>query len=162
MYYPGKQNEGTMTGHDLINSDGIQGKIHTIRGLQLMIDSDLAELYQVGAKVLNQGVKRNIGRFPLEFIFQLTSEEYNSLRSQFVTLNKQRGEHRKYLPYAFTEQVIADRQAAFLTRDDFRLTPMTEEPEVTSPDPDCSKPRRQSKKMGRRIFTYEPDFVRFL
>jgi phage regulator Rha-like protein len=96
-----------MTGHEMINSDGIQGKIHTIRGLQVMLDNDLAELYQVEAKNLNRAVKRNIERFPVEFMFQLTSEEHNSLRFQIGTLNNTRGQHRKYLPFAFTEQGVS-------------------------------------------------------
>jgi len=72
-----------------------------------MIDRDLAELYEVEIRVLIQAVKRNIERFPLDFMFQLTKDEYKSLRSQFVTLNNGRGQHRKYLPYVFTEQGVA-------------------------------------------------------
>jgi len=96
-----------MTGNELVLSDKIQNRIHTIRGLQVMMDSDLAELYQVEVKVLNQAVKRNIERFPIEFMFPLTTEEYGSLRSQFVTLDKGRGKYRKYLPYIFSEQGVA-------------------------------------------------------
>ena len=70
-----------------------------------MLDKDLADLYQVPAKALNQAVKRNRERFPEDFMFQLTKEEYHSLRSQFVTLK--RGQHIKYRPYAFTEQEVA-------------------------------------------------------
>jgi len=99
--------EQSMNGKELVNSEGIQGKIHTIRGVQVMLDSDLAELYHVEVKVLNQAVRRNLERFPSEFMFQLTSVEYNSLRSQFVTLKITRGQHRKYLPFAFTEQGVA-------------------------------------------------------
>jgi phage regulator Rha-like protein len=72
-----------------------------------MIDSDLAELFRIEAKALNQAVKRNIERFPAEFMFQLSAYEYDSLRSQTVTLNNKRGQHRKYFPYAFTEQGVA-------------------------------------------------------
>ena len=72
-----------------------------------MLDSDLAELYGVEIKVLNQAVKRNIERFPVDFMFQLTTEESELLRSQIVTLETGRGKHRKYLPYAFTEQGVA-------------------------------------------------------
>ncbi len=72
-----------------------------------MLDEDLAALYQVETKVFNQAVKRNIERFPDDFRFQLTEGEYDSLRSQFVTLEKTgRGKHRKYLPYAFTENGV--------------------------------------------------------
>ena len=63
--------------------------------------------YGVDVKVLNQAVRRNVSRFPADFMFQLTVEEANSLRSQFVTLNVGRGTHRKYAPYAFTEQGVA-------------------------------------------------------
>jgi len=84
----------------------IHHKIYTLRGKQIMLDSDLAELYQVVTKILNQAVKRNSERFPEDFMFQLTQEEYNSLRSQFVTLENRRGQHRKYLPYAFTENGV--------------------------------------------------------
>lgn len=72
-----------------------------------MLDSDLAELYDVPTKVFNQAVKRNKGRFPSDFMFQLAKEEFDNLRSQIVTLETGRGRHRKYLPYAFTEQGVA-------------------------------------------------------
>ena len=83
--------------------------IYVVRNQQVMIDSDLAMLYQVETKRLNEAVKRNIARFPDEFRFQLTEEEVDSLRSQIATLNENdgRGKHRKYLPYVFTEQGIA-------------------------------------------------------
>lgn len=68
-----------------------------------MLDADLAELYGVEIRALNQAVKRNEERFPQDFMFQLTADEYESLRSQVVTLKTGRGQHRKYLPYAFTE-----------------------------------------------------------
>ena len=85
----------------------LRNRIHVIRGQQVMLDKDLAELYGVEVRVLNQGVKRNLKRFPSDFMFQLTKEEYDSLKSQFVTLKNGRGEHTKYLPYAFTEQGVA-------------------------------------------------------
>lgn len=84
----------------------IQNLIYVIRGKQVMLDSDLAMLYQVETKVFNQAVKRNLERFPENFRFQLTSEEYETLRSQFVTSNKGKG-GRRYLPFVFTEQGIA-------------------------------------------------------
>jgi len=100
--------------------NNIENKIFTIRDVQVMLDRDLAEMYGVDTKVLNQAVKRNLDRFPEEFMFQLTQQEKDSLRcqigtsseaealrSQIVTLNKGRGKHRKYLPYAFTEQGVA-------------------------------------------------------
>jgi hypothetical protein len=88
-------------------TEPIHHKIYTLRGKQIMLDEDLAALYQVETKVFNQAVKRNIERFPDDFRFQLTEDEYDSLRSQFVTLEKTgRGKHRKYLPYAFTENGV--------------------------------------------------------
>ena len=103
------------------DSTYIQNKIYTIRSLQVMLDSDLAKFYGVETKVLNQAVKRNIERFPREFMFRLDEEEWDflryqinplkndslSLRSQNVTLKNGRGKHRKYLPYVFTEQGVA-------------------------------------------------------
>ena len=72
-----------------------------------MVDFDLASLYEVETKVLKQAVRRNIDRFPADFMFRLTNAEWNSLRSQFVTLENGRGKHSKYLPFAFTEQGVA-------------------------------------------------------
>ena len=83
----------------------IQKKIYEIRGKQVMLDFDLALLYGVETKVLKQGVKRNIRRFPVDFMFELTQEEFNSLRSQIVTSNKRGG--IRYMPFAFTEQGVA-------------------------------------------------------
>jgi hypothetical protein len=85
----------------------IQSKIHETRGLKVMLDFDLAELYEVPTKVLKQAVKRNIERFPSDFLFEITREEYNFLRSQIVTLENGKGKHSKYLSYAFTEQGVA-------------------------------------------------------
>ncbi len=92
----------------LIPLERIQHCILSIRGEKVMLDTDLAELYEVETKVLNQAVKRNLDRFPADFCFQLTANEADALdrlRSQIVTLK--RGEHRKYLPYVFTEQGVA-------------------------------------------------------
>ena len=87
----------------------IRNMIYTVRNQQVMLDNDLAKLYQVETKRLNEAVKRNIARFPEEFRFQLNEEETEFLRSQCATLNENdgRGKHRKYLPYVFTEQGIA-------------------------------------------------------
>ncbi|MBI5750674.1 MAG: ORF6N domain-containing protein [Hydrogenophilales bacterium] len=74
-----------------------------MRGMKVMIDTDLAELYGVTTKRFNEQVKRNLERFPSDFMFQLTEEEFAALRSQFATLKHGRGQHRKYLPYVFTE-----------------------------------------------------------
>jgi len=90
-----------------IRQDGIKGKICAVRGLQVMLDVDLAELYRVETKRLNEQVKRNIERFPKEFRFQLTEKEYRALRSRTATLKPVRGKHRKYLPYVFTEQGVS-------------------------------------------------------
>lgn len=98
----------------------IQNRIYEIRGERVMLDSDLAALYEVEIRVLNQAVKRNSKRFPTDFMFQLTKGEFESLRpqieavengnsltSQIVTLKTGRGQHRKFMPYAFTEQGVA-------------------------------------------------------
>ena len=85
----------------------VQQRILTMRGCRVMLDVDLAALYEVDVKVLNQSVKRNRIRFPSDFMFQLTAKEASCLRSQFVTLKERRGTHRKYRPYAFSEQGIA-------------------------------------------------------
>jgi len=85
----------------------IQSKIHEIRGFRVMLDFDLAEMYEIETKALKQSVRRNIERFPDDFMFELTRDEYNSLRSQFVTLEIGRGKYSKYLPFAFTEQGVA-------------------------------------------------------
>lgn len=86
----------------------IQNKIYLIRGVRVMLDYDLAELYQVETKVLKQCVRRNLDRFPEDFMFELTETEYNSLiislRSQFVTSNTKGG--RRYMPFAFTEHGV--------------------------------------------------------
>jgi len=84
----------------------IESKILLIRGKKAMLDKDLSVLYGVETKMLNRAVKRNIERFPDDFMFQLTKEEYTELlRCQFGTLK--RGQHSKYLPYAFTENGVA-------------------------------------------------------
>lgn len=112
----------------VIPDEKILNGIIFIRGKKVMLDKELAELYQVETKTLNQAVKRNIERFPTDFMFQLTKKEFESLRFQFgaldtsnlifqngtlnlrsqiVTLSLKHGQHRKYLPYAFTEQGVA-------------------------------------------------------
>lgn len=91
---------------ELIKNDELKTKIHTIRGVQVMLDRDLAELYGVQTKVLNQAVKRNKERFPENFCFQINKEEFSNWRSQFVTSNSEKMGLR-YFPYAFTEQGVA-------------------------------------------------------
>jgi hypothetical protein len=89
------------------NSEIITQKIHEIRNQKVMLDYDLAALYEIETKVLKQAVRRNIERFPEDFMFELSKNEYDSLRSQFVTLKNGRGQHSKFLPFAFTEQGVA-------------------------------------------------------
>lgn len=84
----------------------VKNLIYEIRGYKVMLDSDLADLYEVPTKRLNEAVKRNLARFPKHYMFQLTNEEFESLRSQFATSNKTRG-GRRYMPYVFTEQGVA-------------------------------------------------------
>lgn len=87
----------------------IENLIYEVRERQVMLDSDLARLYECvnGAKTINQAVNRHLDRFPDDFYFQLTEEEYSFLRSQFGTIKNGRGKHKKYLPYVFTEQGAA-------------------------------------------------------
>jgi hypothetical protein len=91
--------------------ESIESRILVIRRQRVMLDSDLAKLYGVDVKALNQAVKRNVDRFPVDFMFRLDWHEASSLRSQSVTLKKsaesRRGRHAKYLPHAFTEQGVA-------------------------------------------------------
>ena len=97
----------------IVSEQIIQDRIYTIRGVQVMLDSDLAALYQVETKQLNKAVNRNLKRFPEHFRFQLTKEEYEMiLRFQNGTFKENlnedmRGKHRKYLPYVFTEQGVS-------------------------------------------------------
>lgn len=100
------ENGELVTNRDqLVVVDNIESLIKVIRGQQVMLDKDLATLYGVETRTLNQAVKRNIQRFPSDFRFQLTMEECS--KSQIVTLNAGRGQNIKKLPYAFTEQGVA-------------------------------------------------------
>ena len=85
----------------------IKSLIYEIRGVKVMLDKDLADLYHVTTGNLNKAVKRNIRRFPSDFMFQLTKEEWDSLRFQFGILETGRGKHPKYLPHTFTEEGVA-------------------------------------------------------
>ena len=89
----------------LIPVEKITSKIYLIKNEKILLDTDLADLYGVETRVLKQAVRRNLNRFPADFMFQLTKKEYQSLRSQIVILK--RGQHIKYLPFAFTEQGVA-------------------------------------------------------
>jgi predicted Rossmann fold nucleotide-binding protein DprA/Smf involved in DNA uptake len=94
-----------------MNKEEITNRIFLIRGKEVMLDKDISILYGVSTKVLNQAVKRNINRFPQEFMFKLTTEETIFSRSQIVTLKSEnypkRGQNIKYFPHAFTEMGIA-------------------------------------------------------
>ena len=100
-----EESELVRNSDQLVFADKIESLIKVIRGQQVMLDRDLATLYDVEVKRLNEQVKRNIKRFPKDFMFQLTKEE--CLRSQFATLNEGRGQHLKYMPYVFTENGVA-------------------------------------------------------
>jgi phage regulator Rha-like protein len=91
----------------LIPTERIVRTIFVLRGHKVMLDRDLAALYGVEIRALTQAVKRNSERFPADFMFQISKFEDERLRSQIVTLKKGQGQHRKYLPYAFTEQGVA-------------------------------------------------------
>ncbi len=89
----------------LVAAERIANRILLLRGCKVILDNDLADLYEVEVKQLKRQVRRNIDRFPADFMFELSRQEYESLRRHFGTLK--RGEHSKYLPYAFTEQGVA-------------------------------------------------------
>jgi len=90
---------------DIVPIEQIASKIYFIRGVKVMLDRDLADLYEVETKVLKRNVRRHIDRFPDDFMFELSQKEYQALRRQSGTLK--RGAHSKYLPFAFTEQGVA-------------------------------------------------------
>ena len=98
-------NAELVTNNDPLQSTSAEKRIFTLRGVEVILDKDLAELYHVETKRLNEQVRRNSERFPPEFMFQLTKEEWDSLRSQNATKNG-RGQHTKYAPYAFTEHGV--------------------------------------------------------
>src|ERR1700688_885128 len=91
----------------VIPIEQVARKIYLIRGLKVMLDSDLAELYQVPTGRLNEAIKRNHDRFPDDFMFRLNNEEAAALRSQIAILDKGRGRYPKYAPYVFTEHGVA-------------------------------------------------------
>lgn len=99
----------------------LEARIYTIRGQKVMLDSDLAELYQVETKALKRAVIRNIDRFPDDFMFELTKEEAEESRRQNGTLNTRRGHNIKYLPYAFTEQGLAMLSGLCITKSGFLI-----------------------------------------
>jgi hypothetical protein len=97
-------------------TDFIATKIYFLRGEKILFDSDLAALYGLETKVLKQAVRRNMKRFPPDFMFELSDEEWTFLRSQIVTLEKGRGKYPKYAPFAFTEQGVAMLSGVLNTR----------------------------------------------
>jgi hypothetical protein len=97
----------TKTAKSIIPVERIASRIYLIRSQKVMLDADLAALYGVETKVFNQAVRRNMDRFPEDFMFQLSAEEAAALRSQFVTLEKGRGRYPKYAPLAFSEHGVA-------------------------------------------------------
>jgi len=99
----GQKSSETKMPASLVSTESVAQCILLIRGQKVMLDADLAELFGVPTKVFNQAIRRNLERFPADFMFQPTENEKESLRSQFVTLKTGRGQHRKYLPYVFTE-----------------------------------------------------------
>src|SRR6267142_1080899 len=90
----------------------IGSRILLVRGHKVLLDADLAALYGVSTKRFNEQVRRNAARFPEDFMFRLSAEEWDSLRSQFATLKTGRGQHRKYLPRAFPSSRWTRRSAA--------------------------------------------------
>ena len=111
-----------MAENELMQIDDIKSRIFTIRGMQVMLDSDLAEFYQTETKYINRAVKRNPDRFPEGFIFQLTKTEMESLRFQFGTLKTGRGQHRKFNPHVFTEAGVAMLSAVLQTEISIRVS----------------------------------------
>ena len=101
------KNRRARANNTAIPIERITRAILLIRGQKVILDTDLAELYGVETKALNRAVRRNVARFPGDFMYQLTREEAERLRCQIGTLKAGRGQHRKYRPYAFTEQGVA-------------------------------------------------------
>jgi hypothetical protein len=96
-----------MAEKSLIPTERIERSIIILRGQRVMLDAELAALYEVDVRTFNQAVGRNIERFPIDFMFQLSEAEAAALRSQIVILKNGRGQHSKYLPHVFTEQGVA-------------------------------------------------------
>jgi len=96
-----------MSKQGLTRHESLERTIWRLRGHNVMLDADLAVLYGVATRALNQAVRRNLARFPVDFMFRLTADEVARLRSQFVILKRSRGRHRKFPPYAFPEHGVA-------------------------------------------------------
>ncbi len=136
----------------------VMSKIHVIRGHKVMLDRDLAPLFTVEVKRLKEQVRRNIERFPQDFMFELTPEEADSLRSQFATLKQ--GEHSKYLPFAFTEHgvlmlsnVLRSERAVLMSIQIIRVFTRMREMLLTHKDLllELEKLRNTSKEHGGKI-----------
>ena len=127
--------------------DAIKSKIHTVRGQRVMLDKDLASLYGVEVRVLNQAVKRNIKRFPEDFMFQLNAEEWEILKSHFVTSSW--GGARK-VPYAFTEQGVAMLSSVLKSETAIEVNIRIMRAFVATPIPHCCQVRQlPTRKQGR-------------
>ena len=113
----------TKTNASDVSQEQIQARIYTIRGEQVMLDRDLAMFYGVETKYINRSVKRNPTRFPEDFCFQLTKNEWESLRSQNATLEQGRGQHTKYLPYAFTEPGVGQLSSVLKSKTADEIAP---------------------------------------
>lgn len=105
--HPEEIMDNKITSISVITAETIKAHIYNIRGRMVMIDSDLSDLYGMETKSLKRSVRMNIERFPADFMFELTKEEYDSLRCKNCTLKSGRGQHSKYLPYAFTQEGVA-------------------------------------------------------
>src|SRR6266850_6019148 len=152
----------------VVSKDQIDSMIRSIRGVRVMLDSDLAAIYGVSISRFNEAVKRNKNRFPADFMFQLTAEENASLRSQFAILKTGRGRHRKYRPYAFTEygalmaaNVLNSPQAVEMSIFVVRAFAKMREALLASPDL-ARKLAALEKKLTGRLDVHEAAIVKVL
>ena len=153
-----------------IPDEVVVNKIYLVRGQKVMLDSDLAELYQIETKRLKEQVRRNIARFPKDFMFELTQKESDSLRSQIATLEK--GQHSKYLPFVFTEHgvlmlssVLNSDRAIEVNIQIMRIYTRLKEMLLTHKDI-LLKVEQMERKLGKQdekiqaIFDYLKQFIR--
>ena len=136
----------------------IQSKIYEIRGYKVMLDFDLADIYQVETKRLKEQVRRNIDRFPHDFMFELSKEEYNYLRTQIATLEVGRGKYSKYLPFAFSElgvamlsSVLRSDIAIKMNINIMRAFVAVRQMILTSPDNEVKELQREIKELKQYI-----------
>jgi hypothetical protein len=139
----------------LIKSE-IESRIFTIRGMQVMLDSDLANLYVTETKFINRAVSRSPDRFPTDFAFRLSNEEWSALRCQNGTLNEtlSRGKHRKYSPFAFTEQGIAILSAVLSTPVAIRIIKNTHDRFLILDEIELYHLGASLKDLGKRWFAF--------